>query len=98
MSTLTIALLALATLVLGVYLGRRSTRHGHHAELASQARQIQRVIDFADEHIERVAPSRGLHIIRNADGHIVELATRCGTNALVLKEYLEERQRRKALH
>jgi hypothetical protein len=98
MTPLTIVLLVFAALVLGVYLGRRSTRHGHRAELAMQARQFQRVVDFADEYIERVAPSRGLHVIRNDDGHIVELAIRCGTPALVLKEYLEERQHRMALH
>lgn len=98
MTPLALALLALSTFAAGLYLGRRSTHAGHRQELASQARQFQRVIDFADNYIERTAPHRGLHVIRNDDGHIVELATRCGTNALVLKEYLEEKQRSKALH
>jgi hypothetical protein len=43
----------------------------------------------------------GWRIDRNAAGEIIDLQAppiRCGTPAIVLKEYMEEKRRRKALH
>ena len=95
---ITTILIAIAALALGHHLGRRSTGRRHREDLARQATRLQRVIDFADDYIERTAPQRALIVLRNGDGHIVELAMRCSTGAFALRELLEGRQRRKALH
>lgn len=98
MTLVGVVLLALASLLLGLYLGHRWATHDARIKLASQARRLQRVIDFADDYIERSATQRAWHVIRDPDGHIVELAMRCGTPTLLAKKRLDERTRRMTLH
>ena len=98
MGGVTLAATALGAFVVGFYLGRRAVEAQYREQMTALERQYQKVIDFADEYIEANAPRRALHVIRNADGHIVELLMRCGTSALLAKEMLQEKQLRRALH
>ena len=101
MTSLTIALLALATFLAGLYLGHRWGSHDARLEAEDQQRRCQRILRFATPYIDAHAEAHGWLVDRNQDGAIIDLhgpPIRCGTNALVLKEYLEERQRRKALN
>jgi hypothetical protein len=98
MSVAVAIIIGIIAFSLGLFFGHKLSARRHHEELARVERGYQRVIDFADEYIEANAPHRAFHVIRNADGHIVQLLMRCGTSALLAKDMLQEQRRRKALH
>ena len=70
----------------------------HRDELVCLEKRYRKVIDFADAYIVANAPRRALHVIRDEEGHIVDLLMRCGTTAILATEMQEERRRRQALH
>jgi hypothetical protein len=101
MTPLTLALLALSTFAAGLYLGHRWGSHDARIEANEQKRRFQRLLRFAEPYIDANAEVLGWRIDRNAAGEIIDLQAppiRCGTPAIVLKEYMEEKRRRKALH
>ena len=59
------ALLALATFLVGLYLGHRWATHDARIEFAQLERRYQNVIGFAEAYIEANAPIRGHTVIRN---------------------------------
>jgi hypothetical protein len=94
-------LLALAALLAGLYLGHRWATHDSRIDFTQLERRYERVIRFAKDCIEVNAPARGRTVIRDDRGAIVDLLeppTRCGTSALMAREFIEERRRRKSLH
>jgi hypothetical protein len=101
MTPLTAALLALATFLAGLYLGHRWAAHDARVDFAQLERRYQKVIRFAEDYIEANAPARGRTVIRDERGAIVDLLdppTRCGTSALMAREFIEERRQRISLH
>ena len=93
-------LLALATFLIGIYLGHRWATYDARIHLAQLERRYQKVIGFADAYIEANAPTRGCTVIRNDSGDIVDLLEppiRCGTPALLAQQRLEEHRQRKSL-
>lgn len=101
MTALTAALLALATFLAGLYLGHRWAAHDARVNFTQLERRYQKVIRFAEGYIEAQAEPRGRTVIRNDLGAIVDLLdppTRCGTSALIAREFIEGRRRRKSLH
>ena len=91
------ALLALATFLVGLYLGHRWATHDARIEFAQRERRYQKVIRFAQAYIEANAPVRGHAVIRNDAGAIVDLHAplwQCGTSALAAKAMIEEVRQR----
>ena len=101
MTPLSIALLALATFILGLYLGHRWGSHDARLEADDQQRRCQRILRFATPYIDAHAEAHGWLVDRNPDGEIIDLhepPIRCGTPAMLAREMIEEQRRRKALH
>jgi hypothetical protein len=101
MTTLAIIALLLATFVLGLYLGHRWGSHDAHVAANDQKHRFQRLLRFAEPYIDAHADSQHWQVDRNDAGEIIDLhepPIRCGTPALAMKEFLEDRRRRKALH
>jgi hypothetical protein len=95
------ALLALATFLTGLYLGHRWGSHDARVEANEHKRRFQRILRFAEPYIDAHAEAQHWQVDRNASGEIIDLGEppiRCGTPALAMKELLEDRRRRKALH
>lgn len=93
MTPLTIALLALATFLVGLYLGHRWGSHDARVDFAQRERRYQKMIRFAQAYIEANAPVRGHTVIRNDAGAIVDLLAplwQCGTSALAAQAMIEE--------
>jgi hypothetical protein len=91
-------LIALVAFLFGLILGLRTAARGHRTERAQLERRYQRIVDYADDYIESNATGWGVRVIRNESGHIVQLATRCATPAVLSQDFLDEQRRRKALH
>lgn len=98
MNTVILAAFTFCALVAGLFVGHRLAAKRGLEELDRLRRRYQRVVDFADEYIEANAPRRALHVIRDEEGHIVDLLMRCGTPSLAMHELLEEKRRQRALH
>jgi hypothetical protein len=101
MTPLAITFFALTTFLLGLYLGHRWGSHDARVEANEHKRRFQRILRFAEPYIDAHAETQRWTIDRNASGEIIDLGAppiRCGTPALAMKELLEERRRRKALH
>jgi hypothetical protein len=95
------ALLALATFLAGLYLGHRWGSHDARVEANEQKRRFQRILRFAEPYIDAHADAQHWQVDRNAGGEIIDLhepPIRCGTAALAMQEFLEDRRLRKALH
>ncbi len=95
---LAIPAIALTALLIGLILGHRMAGRGQRTERAQLERRYQRIVDYADDYIEANATGWGVRVIRNESGHIVQLATRCATPAVLAQDFLDEERRRKALH
>lgn len=101
MTPLTIALLSLATFLVGLYLGHRWATHDARIDFAQRERRYQKVIRFAQACIETNAPVRGHTVIRNDAGAIVDLLAplwQCGTSELAAKAMIEEIRQRNTPH
>jgi hypothetical protein len=101
MTPLAITFLALTTFLLGLYLGHRWGSHDARVEANEQKRRFQRILRFAEPYIDAHAETQRWQVDRNAGGEIIDLhqpPIRCGTPALAMKELLEDKRRRKALH
>ena len=99
--TITAALLALATFLAGLYLGHRWGSHDARVEANEHTRRFQRILRFAEPYIDAHAETQRWQVDRNAGGEIIDLhqpPIRCGTAALAMQEFLEDRRLRKALH
>jgi len=92
--------LALATLLAGLYLGHRWGSHDARVEANDQKGRFQQILRFAEPYIDAHAEAQHWQVDRNAGGEIIDLhepPIRCGTPALAMKEFLEDRRRRKSL-
>lgn len=98
MTPLAIALFALAAFAAGLHFGRRRAERQARQQLTCLEQRYQKIVDFADDYIGRTAPHRGLHVIRNDSGRIVELAMRCGTGFFALQDLMQAREQLKDLH
>lgn len=101
MTPLAITFLALATFLVGLYLGHRWGSHDARVEANEQKRRFQRILRFAEPYIDAHADAQHWQVDRNDAGEIIDLhqpPIRCGTPALAMKELLEDKRRRKALH
>lgn len=101
MTPLTVAILALIIFVAGLCLGHRWGSHDSRIEARQHKRRADRILGFATPYIEANASRSGWSIERDAGGRIIDLhefPTRCGTPALLAKELLAERARRRSLH
>jgi len=98
MTTLLVILIALAALILGFYLGRRSAASRWQEERRDLEYHYDGVIDYVDDYIEANAARWGVRVRRNAKGRIVALPIRCGTPALAMELMEKRRQRAAKLH
>ena len=101
MTPLTIALIALAAFFLGLYLGHRWGSHDARVEADDLKRRFQRILRFAQPYIDAHAEEQRWMVDRNETGEVIDIhgpLNQCGTPALLLKEMLAERERRKSLH
>ncbi len=93
--------LALATFLLGLYLGHRWGSHDARIEANEQKRRFQRLLRFAEPYIYADAEAQHWEVDRNAAGEIIDIhdpPVRCGTPAVMMKELRDDLRRGKALH
>lgn len=100
MSTLAVSALALATFLVGLYLGHRWGGHDARVEANDHKRRFQRILRFAQPFIDGFAEARHWEVDRNAAGEIIDIQPppiRCGTQAMLAEERHDVRRRQEEM-